>query len=57
MSFASPFLLWGLLLIPVLLIAYWLALRTSTCSPTSSTRHQGGGGTCRRCSRSPHWPH
>ena len=27
MSFATPFLLWGLLLIPVLLIAYWLVQR------------------------------
>jgi Ca-activated chloride channel family protein len=27
MSFASPFLLWGLLLIPVVLLAYWLVQR------------------------------
>jgi Ca-activated chloride channel homolog len=27
MSFATPFLLWGLLIIPVLLIAYWLVQR------------------------------
>jgi Aerotolerance regulator N-terminal len=27
MSFASPFILWGLLLIPVALIGYWLVQR------------------------------
>ena len=27
MSFATPFLLWGLLLIPLLLLAYWFVQR------------------------------
>ncbi|HEY7707791.1 MAG TPA: VWA domain-containing protein [Gaiellaceae bacterium] len=30
MSFASPFLLWGLLLIPLLLLAYWFVQRRRT---------------------------
>ena len=67
MSFASPVLLWGLLLVPAALLAYLLVQRrrikyaarfTNLDLPrTSSTPRPVVGGTCRRFWRSPRWPH